>query len=163
MFARGSASFHLPHYRASIPKSPNSNHSLTYARLARKSNHSLTYAKTGGGVGIYRSLGQTTPATPFFPTLARPQHNLLLFNTLQTPGVGVLRADRPTPCPSSGHGTRITSVLSTHSSSLRYLFLFLRPPLATRLPRANPRGHFPSIPILTRRASYLPPFIPPTR
>jgi hypothetical protein len=36
----------------SLRPSPKSNHSRTYARLARKSNYSRTYAKTGGWEGL---------------------------------------------------------------------------------------------------------------
>jgi hypothetical protein len=51
------------------PLSPNSNHSRTSARVARKSNYSRTYAKTGGWGCLprYRPGGWLTERTGRIP------------------------------------------------------------------------------------------------
>jgi len=71
MFARGFLSLHRVALSASRKNSANSNHSRTYEPFSRKSNYSRTYGSPGEGV--YRSPGQTIPATPFPASLTKKQ------------------------------------------------------------------------------------------
>ena len=99
--------------------------------------------KTGGG-GIYRSLGQTTPATPFLShnSNSRNHNSFPLINLQKQRGIPtrtgptILRAVRPTLFASSAHGTRITGhILRTPEVPAKAghaPIFFPCPPLATR-------------------------------
>jgi len=78
-FARGFLSLHRAAFSASCTNSANSNYSRTYEPFSRKSNDSRTYGHPGEGV--YRSPGQTIPATPFPASPTKKQGGVGLGHT----------------------------------------------------------------------------------